>query len=227
MIHKLYDTDCEASLWELVPLRTIHQKKNTPQWSSGYWYSWVSIVDIWTSHFSFFGLVICMVFWLFMIVFLQMIFFSFFFFFFPPQHAVEVCSDILEVHTSPSSEYLNLVQVKATVIGRHPSPREKRADFTGSFNRMLPNQNCGMGDRAYIKPNMISQFQEWPFSGPTVRDDTLYWYGIRMMCSYLRTARVSRTWTHTHCFLSFFLWGNGCDAFTVYLAGIHLPGLHC
>jgi hypothetical protein len=65
-----------------------------------------------------------------------------------PQHAVEVCSDILEVHTSPSSEYLNLVQVKTTVIGRHPPLREECADFTGSFNRMLPNQNCGMGDRA-------------------------------------------------------------------------------
>jgi len=93
-----------------------------------------------------------MVFWPFMIVYLQMIP--------PPQHAVEVCSDILEVRTSPPSQYLNLVQVKATVIGRHPSPREKCADFTGSFNRMLPNQNCGMGDWAYIKPNMISQFQE-------------------------------------------------------------------
>jgi hypothetical protein len=66
--------------------------------------------------------------------------------------------------------------VKPTVIGRHPTPREECADCRGSFKRMLANQNCGMGDRAYTKPNMISEFQKLPFSGPTVRDatDTLY-----------------------------------------------------
>lgn len=90
-----------------------------------------------------------MVFWLFMTVFLQKMFFFLF-----PQHAVKVCTDILEVHT------FFILRVPESSSGESYSNWLASNSMGGiSFKRMFANQKCGMGETGYTKPNRISQFQ--------------------------------------------------------------------